>query len=435
MAEAANDPASHLLLVGVNHRSAGPALRERLFAAEPDAAAVLEAVRAAGASEAVVLATCERIEALALEDDPAAAAPRLLAALARGAGIDPAEFEAQGYRLFGEDAVRHLFAVAASLDSQIVGEPQVLGQVKESHRRAAEAGLVGPTLDSLLQAAYGTAKRVRSETRLAEQPVTIAASALQVARDVHGDPGRRGALLIGLGEMGEFMAAELSDAGLGDLVIVHTSIARSEAVARRFGCNYRPWDELQEALAGADIVVSALGTGRYSVTAAMAEAALKRRRREPIFFIDTAIPGDIDPAVAPLDGAFVYNLEDLERVARRGKANREAAAAAARDIVDQELAAFLRQRAERSAVPSVAALRGHFESVRDDVLAGGRLSAEEATRRLVNRLLHDPSEVLRTTAAEESGANEAQRGALERALRRLFRIEGRDTRTPGKEDG
>jgi glutamyl-tRNA reductase len=435
MAEVAKDPASHLLLVGVNHRSASAALRERLFAAEPDAAAVLEAVRAAGATEAVVLATCERIEALAVEADPSAAAPGLLAALARGVAVEPAEFEAHGYRLLGEDAVRHLFAVAASLDSQIVGEPQVLGQVKESHRRAAEAGLVGPALELLLQAAYGAAKRVRSETQLAEQPVTIAASALQVARDVHGDLTRRGALLVGLGEMGEFMAAELSDAGLGDLVIVHTSIARSEAVARRFGCNYRPWEDLQEALAGADIVVSALGTGRYSVTAAMAEAALKQRRREPIFFIDTAVPGDIDPAVAPLDGAFVYDLVDLERVARRGKANREAAAAAAGEILDQELATFLRDRAERSAAPSVTALRGHFESVRDDVLSDGRLSAEEATRRLVNRLLHDPSEVLRSTAAEESGQDGTQRGSLERALRRLFRIEGRGKRTSGKEDG
>ncbi|MEE8500890.1 MAG: glutamyl-tRNA reductase, partial [Kiloniellales bacterium] len=166
---------------------------------------------------------------------------------------------------------------------------------------------------------------------------------------------------------------------------------------------------------------AATGTGRYTVTAPLAEAALKRRRREPIFFIDTAIPGDIDPAVARLDGAFVYDLEDLERVALEGKANREAETEAAWRILDEELAEFLRQRAERAAAPSVAALRRHFESARAAVLAEGGAGAEEATRRLINRLLHDPSEVLRAAAA---GDRDPQgRAALETALRRLFRID------------
>ena len=427
MAAPDNDPASRLFVVGVNQRSASAMLCERLFAEEIEPSALLARLRAAGdadagaVAEAMVLSTCERLEVMAVADAPAAGAQALVGLLAEETGTEADELGAGSFRHLGAEALRHIFAVTASLDSQTVGEPQILGQVKESHRRAVEAGTAGPALDAVLQAAYGAAKRVRSETSLAEHPVSIAASALRVARDVHGALERRGVLLAGLGEMGEFMAAELIDAGVGDLVVMHASLGRAEAVAHRLGCHFRPWPELDDALAGADIVVAATGTGRYTITAPLAEAALKRRRREPIFFIDTAIPGDVDPAVARLDGAFVYDLEDLERVALEGKANRQAETEAAWRILDEELAEFLRQRAERAAVPSVAALLRHFESARAAVLAEGGTGAEEATRRLINRLLHDPSEVLRAAAA---GDRDPQgRAALEAALRRVFRID------------
>ncbi len=175
---------------------------------------------------------------------------------------------------------------------------------------------------ALLRAADAAAGRVRAETALAEQPVSIATSALLVARYVHGALDRRGALLIGLGEMSEVMAAEFIEAGIGNLVVTHPSAARVEAAARRLGCHFRPWDELDDALNSADIVVAAMGLGRYTVTATQVEAALKCRRREPIFLIDAAVPGDVDPAVASLGGAYLYDFEDLERVALEGKVNR-----------------------------------------------------------------------------------------------------------------
>ncbi|MFQ6016941.1 MAG: glutamyl-tRNA reductase [Kiloniellaceae bacterium] len=441
MAAAAKDPAGHLLVVGVNHRSATAALRDRLFAAEPDPRRLLDRIRAAGLSEAMVLSTCERLELVAVDDDPAAAAEVLLGLLARAARTDAAELGGHSFRHQGVEALRHVFAVAASLDSQMIGEPQILGQVKESHRLAAEARLMGPTLESVLQAAYAAAKRVRGETPVAEQPVSIAAAAVQVARDVHGDLSRRRGLLIGLGEMAEFMAAELQDAGLKDLVVVHGSVERAATAAHRLGCHFRPWEELAEALAGADIVVAAVGSGRYSVTAPVAEAALKRRRREAIFLIDAAVPGDVDPAVGRLDGTFVYDLEDLERVALRGKATREAATEAAWRILGEELAGFLRRRAERAAAPAVAALRRHFEAVREQVLAEGRMGAAAATRLLVNRLLHDPSEVLREAAAQPAERNPAARAALAETALRLFRLndggqgpETRGTCDAGEED-
>jgi glutamyl-tRNA reductase len=424
MATVESDTARRLCLVGLNQRSASAALCERLFAEEIDPTALLARLRAGGLAEAMVLSTCERLELIAMAEDPAAGVRTLTEVLARGAGIEAMDLGAEGFRLLGAEAARHLFAVIASLDSQTLGEPQILGQVKESYRRAVEAGTAGSGLDALLQAAYRAAKRVRSETSVAEQPVSIAASALLVARDVHGDLGRRAALLMGLGEMGEFMAAELIDAGVGSLVVAHPSSGRAEAVARRLGCHYRPWDELDEALAGADIVVAAMGAGRYTVTGPLVETALKRRRREPIFFIDAAVPADVDPAVAPLDGAFVYDLEDLERVALEGKANSEPETEAAWRIVDEELAEFLGRRAERAATSALAALRQHFERARAEVLTEGGPSAEDATRRLIERLLHDPAEALRAAVAGDEGQEPKGRAALEAALRRLFHIGG-----------
>ena len=393
----ARNPASRLCLVGVNRRSAGAALCERLFAEEIDPGGLLARLGpgagaggvAGGVAEAMVLATGERLEVAALADDPPAAVAAVTEALAQETGTLVADIGAQSFHYLGAEAARHLFAVAAGLDSQGLGEPQILDQIKEGHRRAAEAGVAGPGLAALLRAAVLAAARVRAETALAEQPVSIAASALLVARDVHGALDRRGALLIGLGEMGEFMSAELIEAGIGNLVVAHPSAARAEAAARRLGCHFRPWEELDDALAGADIVVAAMGTGRYTVTASQVETALKRRRREAMFFIDAAVPGDLDPAVAPLDGAYLYDLEDLERVALGGKADRAAETATAWRILDQELAAFFRGPAEGNATPDLDARRQRFEAARAEVLAEGPASAEDATLRLVERLLRD----------------------------------------------
>ncbi len=380
-------------MIGVNRHSAGAALCERLFAAEIDPSGLLGRLDTDSVAEAMVLVTGERLEVVALADDPPAAVAAVTEALAEETGTLAADIGAQSFHYLGAEAARHLFAAAAALDSQGLGEPQILDRIEEGHRRAAEAGVAGPGLAALLRAAVAAAARVRAETALAEQPVSIAASALLVARDVHGALDRRGALLIGLGEMGEFMAAELIEAGIGNLAVVHSSAARAEAAARRLGCHFRPWDQLDDALAGADIVVAAMGTGRYTVTAPQVEAALKRRRREAIFFIDTAVPVDVEPAVAPLDGAYLYDLEDLERVALEGAAGVHADVAAetatAWRILDEELAAFLRGPAEGGEVNPSAARRQRFEAARAEVLAEGPANAEDATRRLIERLLRD----------------------------------------------
>lgn len=418
MAAVPQSLASHLMLVGISHRSATAALRDLLFANDFDQPRLLAQLQTAGITEAVVFSTCERIEVLAANGDIDLVTDALVTAIASQISIDHDTLRAQCTHHQGVDAARRLFAIASSLDSDIIGEPQVLGQVKESHRLAAAIGMTGPILEASLQAAYSVAKRVRNETSLAEQPVSIATAALRVGRDIHGDLSRRSVLIVGSGEMGEILAAEMKDAGVTQLVVLHQTLRRAESIAQRLSCHFRPWEELADALTNADIVVASVGSGRYSLTAGAIELALKRRRRRPIFFIDAAVPSDVDPAAADIDGAFVYDLGDLERVAHYGKAKREAAMVAAWRIVEQELAAFLRQHDERAAVPSVTALRRHFEAARDQILADGKLDAAAATRLLINRLLHDPAEVLRDAAADDqiTGAS------LEHSVKRLFRV-------------
>lgn len=422
MSAAEQDPAAGLLLVGLSHRSASLEIREQLYQRQGDAGQILAELRSRGFSEALVLCTCDRLEIFLAAEPPADARISLTGVLADWMQLERTDFEQHSYRLEGEAAVRHLFAVAASLDSQIIGEPQILGQVKEAHRQAVAAGLSGPALEAVLRAAFATAKRIRHETPLAERPVTIAAAAVQVARNLHGDLSRCRALLAGLAEIGELLALEFKEAGLAHLVVSHGHEPQAAAAAQRLNCNLVAWDELENALVEADILVAARGSGRYSITSNGLREALRRRRQRPVFIIDCAVPSDLDPAVERLESAFVYSLDDLERVAMRGQASRQSHSGPAWEILEQELARFFVRAIERAAGPAVTSLRRHFERTRQDVLSKGRPDAETATRQLINRLLHDPSEVLRQAVAQEG----AEGTELKRALERLFRITGKD---------
>jgi glutamyl-tRNA reductase len=410
-----------LVVVGASHRSASVAFRERIYVDETEYGDFFARLRDAGIAEALVLSTCDRVEVHLVHAEPEAAAAAIRGVFAAHGAIDPAEAATTTYMIEGKAAVRHLFAIAASLDSLTVGEPQVLGQVKESHRVAQSAGLMGGMLDRLLQAAYASAKRVRSETSIGAHPVSIAASAVRVARGVHGDLAGRNGLLLGVGELGELVAQQLRAAGLGRLVVAHRSQRRAEAPARRLGANFAPLDSLGELLPAADIVVSNVGLGGYTLTRELLAEALRRRRQRPVFVADLAVPPDAEPAAAGLDGVFLYDTADLENVARAGLAERESAAEEAWRLVDEAVADYMRGQSMRAAAPAIVTLREHFEAVRAEVLAEAGGDVEEATRLLVNRLLHAPSEALREIAAEgdqESG---------EALVRRLFGLADGET--------
>ena len=415
-----NGTPAQLFVVGANHHSSSIMLRDLLFVDDGAVPEVLAALKREGVAQAIVLSTCDRIEVQAAALDPGAAAEAVIAVLTgRVDGLD-ADAGRQFYTLAGDDAARHVFAVAASLDSQVIGEPQVLGQVKASHRLAKSAGMVGRELDAALQAAFGVAKKIRTETAIGEAPVSMAAAAVQVARDLHGELTNRSALLLGDGEMGELIAEQLKGAGLERLMVTVPSVARRQAAARRLDCHEAAFETVPALLDESDIVLASLGGRSYAIGPGMIEAALDRRRRRPILLVDAGVPGDIDPAVERIDDAFRFSLDDLEGVALTGRARREDAAVEAWSILEAGLEAFRRGRSERAAVPAIEELRSHFEAVRQEVLdeAGGD-DAEAVSRRLVNRLLHEPSAALRTIAAED-GEERAQESAS--LLDRLFGI-------------
>lgn len=423
------DPLSRLLLMGVSARSVAAGLREKLFAEEPDQASLITALQALDCEEGMVLATCERIEFLVVPRPDQRVAGALLQLIAANAGCAPAELAGQSYCHMGEEVLRHLLGVAASLDSQVLGEPQILGQVKQCYRGAQEAGLAGPFLAAAAQAAFATAKRVRSETPVGQQASSMTLAATQVARDLHGRFDGLSLLWLGLGEMGEMLSDDFAASGLTQLLVMHPSPHRAEAVARRLGCNFAPWEELEHHLADADIVVSDASTGRFTLERTQVAAALKKRRHRPVLLIDAGVPADIEPGTGELEDAFVYDLDDLERLASRQSGGRAAASAMAWGIVEDELSAFLRTQAERSAAPSVVALRSHFEAVRREVLEGGDLNSEEATRLLINKLLHDPSEALRRAVAQDPALG----AQLEDMVRRLFDLSQEDAAGTGQD--
>ena len=410
------DTLDRLLLFGISARSVAVHLRERLFAEEPDQASLIAALKTLDCEEGVVLSTCERIEFLVVPRPGQRVAGALLQLIAGAADCPPTELAGQSYCYMGADALRHLLGVASSLDSQVLGEPQILGQVKQCFRAAQEAGVTGPFLTNAAQAAFTSAKRVRSETPVGQQATSMTLAATQVARDLFGRFDGLGLLWLGLGEMGEMLSDDFAAAGVTQRLLMHPSLRRAEAVARRLSCNFAPWEELEQHLTDADIVISDAGTGRFTLTRDRVAAALKRRRHRPVLFIDAGVPADIEAGTGDLEDAFVYDLDDLERLASEQSGGRAAASAMAWALVEDELEAFRRAQAERSATPSVVTLRRHFEQVRQEVLESGEPDAEAATRLLVNKLLHDPSEALRRAVAEDP----AVAAELEDTIRRLF---------------
>lgn len=409
-----------LYIVGVNHRTASAALRDRVYQDPDDLPAALTRLKAAGLEDCLLISTCDRIEAVCLAPSAERVHEVVRKNFADWAGLTQSDLREELFLVQGEEALRHLFSVAASLDSQVIGEPQVLGQVKQAHRIALDCGAISSRMDTILQSALSAARRVRRETPIAEQPVTIAASALRVARDLHGKLARCDALLLGLGEMGELLAGELKAAGLRSLMVSHRFSGRAEKAAQRLRCHWVDWQDWIQDLERFDIIITAQSSGQELIALDQLDRTLAARKRRPTLLLDAGIPRDLPGSASDLEGAFLFDLDDLERVAQQGKAKREGASLAAWKVIGDELQRFMQRSEERAAVPAVQDLRGYIEGLRDEVLADRNLDAEEATRRLVQRLLHHPSVALRESAAEDKTSQHR----LEEALKTLFPLDG-----------
>ncbi|MCW9033592.1 MAG: glutamyl-tRNA reductase [Rhodospirillales bacterium] len=423
------------LVVGANHRSSSLALRDALFVEDPLVPRFLEKLRGKGFEQAQILSTCDRVEIQAIDPTGENSAQKIMEVMAEQAGVSTSNLSGEVYQFHGDEAIRHIFAVASSLDSLIIGEPQVLGQVKDSHKLSKENNMIGTEMETLLQAAYATAKRVRTETKIGEGPVSIASATIQIAKNLHGDLSRCVALLVGGGEMGELAGDALKLANIGKLSVTHPTLPRAESLARKLECHVVEFEDLNEAIAEADIVLTSLNKRRQVVTFEMIKDAIKKRKRKPIFLVDTGIPGDVDPSIVKLDAAFLYDLNDLEKVAMEGRASREGEAKVANEILATETSNFVKGRAARVAIPALTSLRDYFEMERQAVLdsVDGNRQADEATRLLVNRLLHNPSEIMRQMASQKNQGNkpssiEGDWDQTEKIIKHLFRLDGGDTK-------
>lgn len=411
------DDAPILVSCGFTHRRADAALRERLFRETEIPPRAIALLKAAGFTDCLPLVTCDRAEIFAAVADSAEASERLVQLWAELAEMPVAALAPTIERHEGRGALAHLTMIAAALDSATVGEAEILGQVKAAHRQAEAGGLIGPWLSPILQNAYRVAKRVRRETPIGQEQVSIAAAARRVARELHGDLSRARLLLLGAGEAGEAVAHGFAKIEGTSISLAHPQAALAEALAGELGGAIVAWADLPAALADADIVVAALGRGQPLVTAPTVRAALKVRRQRPILLFDLALPAEIDRAIDALDNAFRYDLDDLEQLVMHGQGKRERALAAAFEILHQEIALIEQALGERAAAPLLVALRSHFEGERRAALAESGGDAEAATRRLINRLLHRPSAALRELAGEGHSP------ATEKLLRRLFGLQ------------
>jgi glutamyl-tRNA reductase len=389
-------------ILGINHRTAPVALREKVAFGEDRLVAALKALRLElGVSEAVILSTCNRTEVYWA--GPASGA-ELSQWLGRHHGheldLAPSLYIHQESR-----AVEHAFSVASGLDSMVLGEAQILGQLKDAYRVAQESGNTGPALNKLFQAAFSAAKRVRSETRIGANAVSLASATVSLARRVYADLSAHTALLVGAGEMNALTARHFASAGVKRVVIVNRTLARAQSLAAELNATAAGLDTLDKELAEADIVISCTASPVPLITKMAVEAASRARRRRPIFMVDMAVPRDIEPSVAELEDVYLFSIDDLQQLVDENLQQREVAAGGARLLINEEVARFLSESRAQDAAPAIRALRQQADAIRQQtveqakrMLASGKSNEEVIeylSHTLTNRLLHAPTQALR----------------------------------------
>ena len=409
-----------LIALGINHHSAPVALRERVaFAGDALPRALAELRAMPEVREAALLSTCNRTELYAVATDEGEAIARWLASRPEGGG----DLEAYLYRHVDAEAVRHLFRVATGLDSLVLGEPQILGQVKEAWVTARGAGALGNQLDRLFQQAFVTAKRARSETRIGNSPVSVASVAVRLAQESFARLEDSTVLLVGAGETIELAARHLVQARAKRLLVANLTLAHAQDLASRHGGVALPLAALDRHLAQADVVFSATASREPVITRSHVEAALKARRHRPMLLLDLAVPRDIAADVAGLKDAYLYTVDDLERSVQENRRNRREAADAAEAIVELQVVRYAEMLAAGPLNEPLRKLRAHGENARVDALDKARrqLAAghdpeqviEHLAHALTNRLLHAPTAAVREAAR---GGNLELASAIERIL-------------------
>jgi glutamyl-tRNA reductase len=426
-----------LYAVGLSHRTAPIEVREVVDFAREGLPAALTALGARGVGgEAVVLSTCNRAEIYASGQDEATA-DALVGFFAEYHGVPQEEISKHLYVQRGTDAARHLFRVAAGLDSLVVGEPQILGQVKAAYNAASEHDRTGAVINRLFHAAFTVGKRVRSETGLSDGAVSVSYAAIALARKIFGDLKGLSVVILGAGEMAKLTGVHLKARGVRQIAVAGRTATSAQALATRLEGIAVPWKTFGDAIATADIVVTATGAAAPVLDAARVREIMRPRRQRPLFIIDIAVPRDVEAAAGDLDQVFLYNIDDLQAVVKENLAHRQAELDRAEVIVNEEASKFGTWLHAREVVPTIVALRERFESIRRSELRRlepklngmppeARARLEDVTRLLVEKLLLSPTEQLKSLGDETMAA------VYSDAISRLFDLDnGTKVHDPG----
>ena len=423
-------------LIGVNHNSAPLEVRERLAVSEaqlPEAVRTL--VKQPGVEEGMVLSTCNRVELLTSTRQSA----DLRGFLGTYFGLNAEALNSHIYEFQQREAVRHVFRVASSLDSMVVGEPQILGQVKEAYAVARGLGAIHSALEALLSRAFAVAKRVRSETAIGSSSVSIASVAVELAEKIFGSLENKTVYLVGAGKMAELAARHLMGRGAGKLLISNRTHERAVELAEAFGGQAIPFDQLYHMASHADIILTSTGASEPLFRREHGESLRSRRKNNPVFFIDIAVPRNVDPEVNRLDGMFVYDVDDFQTVAATNSAERKKEAERAEKIVEIEVDRFASRMRSLAVVPTILSLQEYCETIRQaeiDRIRGrlGQISSDQEaaieamTRAIINKLLHTPITTLKSSASEPEAAT------IHDMIRRIFNLNVKSGRgkTPGE---
>lgn len=422
-----------LHVTGLNHRTAPVEVREKLAfdaAALPDALKTLR--QESGVHESLILSTCNRVEIVVALDEKADAHQQVAEFLDQARPGNRLDFDRHLYHFEDRDAIRHLFRVASSLDSMVVGEPQILGQLKDAWSLAKEQGVLGQYLDTVLTRAFNVAKRVRTETTIGESAVSVSFAAVELAREIFGSLNGCGVLLIGAGKMSELAARHLHRSGANRIYVTNRTRARAEEMASLFNGTIIDYDAFVEVMPEIDIVIASSGAPHYILTEAQVRQIRTKRKGRPLFFIDIAVPRNIEPSVNSLENVFLYDIDDLGRVVEQNRKGREAEAAAAEMIIAEEVDKLVARLKEREAVPVIVALQEHLEQLRQSEVqrVRGKLGAltpqqEEAiealTKGLMAKIAHGPIMEIRRNAGREEGWEVIEE------VRRIFKLESPET--------
>jgi glutamyl-tRNA reductase len=419
----------NLLLAGVNHQTARVDLREKLCSLLPEAEESYPLLLSfPEIREVLFYTTCNRVEVLCVTEVEAEAPAVLSGFFASHPEITPAVLADSLYLHRDQDAVRHLFRVAASLDALMVGEPQILGQVKQAYRVATEHQATGPILNKLLHKTFSVAKRVRTETGIGDHAVSVSYAAVALGKKIFGDLKGKNVLMLGAGEMAELALEHLQSQGAGDIVVANRTLERGVRLAERFGGQAVSLEEIESQLLSADVLISSTGAASYLLTREQVKAAMRRRKQRPLFMIDIGVPRDLDPGINDLDNVYLYNIDDLKEVVEENRERRHEAAVQAERLVAAETLKFMDWLQTLSVYPTIISLKEKAQAICQAELKktlghlgpltpGQEQSLAVMTEAIVSKILHDPIIFLK-------GNHHRKRGEAELALvRRLFNLD------------